>query len=215
MSKEGKHHYIPVFYLKQWAGADGLLCEYSRPYKHVKARRVHPDATGYIHGLYALPDVPPERAQAIESGLMQSVDSWAAKALILLLQAGATTGKMESRPGLGWSRFLYSLMSRTPEHLALMKKKLREVGPEVLKNIREDYLRLRTPDDPETFEEYKAQVATKPIDVPAARVLPYVINSKRMAKEITSMVWMTRTLLNAKRSLLTSDRPIVMTNGLA
>jgi Protein of unknown function (DUF4238) len=161
MSKEGKHHYIPVFYLKQWTGEDGRLCEYSRPYKYVKARRVHPDATGYVHGLYALPDVPPEQAQMIESGLMQSVDSWAAKGLMLLLQAGATAGKMESRPGLGWSQFLYSLMSRTPEHLALMKKKLSELGPEVLENIREDYSRLRTPDDPETFEEYKEQVARR------------------------------------------------------
>jgi hypothetical protein len=26
MSKEGKHHYIPVFYLRQWAGSDGIPC---------------------------------------------------------------------------------------------------------------------------------------------------------------------------------------------
>jgi uncharacterized protein DUF4238 len=36
-----KHHYIPVFYLKQWAGADGRLCQYSRPYNRVKPKRVH------------------------------------------------------------------------------------------------------------------------------------------------------------------------------
>jgi hypothetical protein len=32
-----KHHYIPVFYLKQWTNRDGILCEYSRKYKEVKA----------------------------------------------------------------------------------------------------------------------------------------------------------------------------------
>ena len=33
-----KHHYLPVFYLKQWAGKDGRLCEFSRPYKNVKPK---------------------------------------------------------------------------------------------------------------------------------------------------------------------------------
>ena len=31
-----KHHYLPVFYLKQWAGPDRRLCEFSRPHKVVK-----------------------------------------------------------------------------------------------------------------------------------------------------------------------------------
>jgi len=47
MSKEGKHHYIPVFYLKQWAGVDGRVCEFSKPYDRVKPRRAHPDGTAY------------------------------------------------------------------------------------------------------------------------------------------------------------------------
>jgi Protein of unknown function (DUF4238) len=58
MSKEGKHHYIPVFYLKQWAGADGRICEFSRPYDRVKARRVFPDATAYVHGLNKIWGIP-------------------------------------------------------------------------------------------------------------------------------------------------------------
>jgi hypothetical protein len=34
-----KNHYLPVSYLKQWAGPDGRLCEFSRRHKVVKARR--------------------------------------------------------------------------------------------------------------------------------------------------------------------------------
>src|SRR5580692_1218431 len=49
--KGDKHHYIPVFYSKEWAGPDGRLCEYSRPYDVVKPKRVHPDGTGYVRGL--------------------------------------------------------------------------------------------------------------------------------------------------------------------
>jgi hypothetical protein len=36
MSKQGRHHYIPIFYLKQWARDDGMLCEFSKPYDSVK-----------------------------------------------------------------------------------------------------------------------------------------------------------------------------------
>ena len=59
MKNEGdKHHYLPVFYLKSWTGADGRLCEFSRPYT-LKPGQVMPakgagetaqDAPGW-HGL--------------------------------------------------------------------------------------------------------------------------------------------------------------------
>ena len=55
--KGQKHHYIPVFYLKQWMGPKNTVCEYSRPYDKVKTRSAHPDGTGYVRGLYAIDDV--------------------------------------------------------------------------------------------------------------------------------------------------------------
>jgi hypothetical protein len=63
--KEGdKHHYLPKFYLKQWAtGLDGRLCEFSMPYDTVKPKRVHPDGTGYEPDLYNFNTLPaPARA---------------------------------------------------------------------------------------------------------------------------------------------------------
>jgi hypothetical protein len=52
VGKGEKHHYIPQFYLNRWAGTDGRLCEYSRPYDIVKPKFVHPSGTGYERGLY-------------------------------------------------------------------------------------------------------------------------------------------------------------------
>ena len=57
-SASEKHHYLPVFYLKEWAGPDGRICEYSRPYDVVKPKRVHPGGTGYVRGLYAIEGLP-------------------------------------------------------------------------------------------------------------------------------------------------------------
>jgi hypothetical protein len=59
-----KHHYVPVFYLKQWAGGDGRLCQYRRVYDgKVAVNRKHPDATGYKVDLYKIDELSPEDAQ--------------------------------------------------------------------------------------------------------------------------------------------------------
>ncbi|MDR7141835.1 DUF4238 domain-containing protein [Rhizobium sp. BE258] len=55
MNDPMKHHFLPVFYLKNWRGEDGRLVQFSRPYgTKVKALRKHPDATGFIKKLYAI-----------------------------------------------------------------------------------------------------------------------------------------------------------------
>jgi hypothetical protein len=69
--KGEKHHYIPSFYSREWAGADGRLCEYSRPYKQVVPRWTHPDGTGYVRGLYTVPKNDPHLSEYIETSFFQ------------------------------------------------------------------------------------------------------------------------------------------------
>jgi hypothetical protein len=70
-----KHHYIPAFYLKQWAGADKKVCEYKRaaPYKIVPHRRA-PEGTGYERDLYRLDGAPAPVAQAFERTFLAALD---------------------------------------------------------------------------------------------------------------------------------------------
>jgi Protein of unknown function (DUF4238) len=214
VSEPIRHHYIPIFYLKQWTGTDGRLCEYSRPYKTVKAKRKYPAATGYVDGLYALPDAPPGGQQVIEKRLMGHVDDLAARAVKVLLKNDPNAARWDAAVAIGWGQFLYSLIVRNPEHLVRIQKKLGEMSPDIIEQLREDYPQLREPGDPPTFEEYKAQFVLKPSTIPAPYVLPHLIGSKRMAREITSFLWETRSVNTAKHSMLTSDRPVIMTNGL-
>lgn len=214
MVKEPKHHYIPIFYLDQWRKPDGPLIEYCRRYEGVVARPTYPSGTGYVRGLYMLPDVPVNQAEVIETELMSSVDNRAARAHVRLLQDGNSAGRLEKHEALGWCQFLYSLIVRNPEHLVLIRKKLCELGPEILEEIRDRYDKLRKPGDPATFDQYKANFAKSPIVVPPARVLPNLINSKRVVQVIASMKWFTHTVHTAKHPLLTSDRPVIVTNGL-
>lgn len=216
MSKEPKHHYIPIFYLQQWAGKDGRLIEYCRRYKGVEARPTAPDGTGYVRGLYRLPDAPPAEEYVVETKLMSSIDNWASKALHRMIQDGATPEKLDVREALGWCQFLYSLIVRNPEHLLIIKEKLKNLDPAaVLEEVREDYPKMRRPGDPETFDAYKAAFILNPFDVPAIRVLPVLLRSKRVARVLASLNWRTSTVNTGKHCLLTSDRPVIMSNGLA
>src|SRR5437764_7727637 len=81
-----KHHYIPKFYLKQWVGADGRLCEFSRPYKAspenmphwrsipLRPRLTHVDGTGYQRGLYTFSELAPNIANYLEKRFLQRAD---------------------------------------------------------------------------------------------------------------------------------------------
>src|SRR3984885_6657161 len=67
------HHYIPVFYLKQWANGRKRLIEFSRqgPARIVKPRPTSPKGTGYMPGLYALDDIDPYVVNAVETLYMK------------------------------------------------------------------------------------------------------------------------------------------------
>jgi|SRR6185437_3151345 len=216
MSKEPKHHYIPEFYLQRWTNPPGgQLIEFCWRHEGVVARPTSPGGTGYVPGLYKLPDAAPGEEYVIETRLMKSIDNWASKALQSMMVDGPFPGKLEPRQALGWCQFLYSLIVRNPEHLERMKEKMTTLdAAEVIEHIREDYPRIRGPGDPTTFDEYKEAFLKRPIEVPAIRVLPELVRSKRVVRVLASFKWQTATVSTAKYPLLTSDRPIVMSNGL-
>lgn len=215
MSEPTRHHYIPVFYLKQWTGQDGKLCEYSRPYMETKAKRKHPRGTAYVDELYTIPGLPAEQARFVEKRFMQAVDNWAAMALAIMLQGDPQSHDLDARMKVAWARFLYSLIIRAPEHIKRIQQKMEENPPELPEKLRHDYDKLRGPSDPATFEEYKAWSLTNPLKLPAQRILPDLINSERIITEIAFMRWTTARVGKTRHSMLTSDRPVIMTNGLA
>ena len=128
---------------------------------------------------------------------------------------GESPAQMGVREAIGWCQFLYSLIVRTPEHLAIITEKLKTMDAlAVVESIRDIYPNIRGPKDPETFDEYKAAFALNPIEVPATRVLPKLIGSKRVIRELASFQWRTATVETAEYPLLASDRPVIMTDGL-
>jgi hypothetical protein len=179
MSKEGKDHYIPVFYLKQWNGTDHQLCEFSRQDGKINHQRIGPKGTGFMPGLYSVPGLPPEKARYVETEFMQKLDDKAARALRTMLAAGTSDINLSDKCSVAWASFLYSLILRVPETMTTMQKQLDDC-------------------------ELKVQ-----------EVLLGFLSPDLVVRELVAMQWRTKSLAAASCTMLTSDRPVIMTNGFA
>jgi hypothetical protein len=116
-----KHHYMPVFYRKRWAGADGRICEFSKPYENtLKPKRVHPAGTGYVSSLYEMKGLKDELKDQFEALFLSPVDSKAADALSIM-EKDDSAHIWNSEERSAWTRFLLSLLMRMPEDIRDLK----------------------------------------------------------------------------------------------
>jgi hypothetical protein len=213
MSKKQKHHYIPEFYLKQWAGSDGQLIEYCRRYQgRIVARPTAPGGTGYVPGLYSIPGALPQVENIFETSYLAKADGLAAHSLTVMLNDHyVPTGPEKT----AWTRFIMSLIYRTPEGVARSVDIIRKFYEEdSLEEIRKVYDHLKRPDDPPTPEEYVKLNSERMTSRTTMRHLLNIIESEAVRDKIMSMQWHLGYFNGLKYKLLTSDRPIVMTNGI-
>lgn len=198
-----KHHYIPVFYLKQWCGPDRRLCEYSRPFETVIARRKYPTETGFERGLYTLNAHSPAVAEIVEDRLMRQTDNYAALAHQFLLQNDIAG--LDATARSGWARFVLSLMRRTPEAL-------KSLGDRIATALVDEFPQLALPGDPSQDDQALARQGL--FERQRAMVLQSTINSEWIGTHLINMRWSVVTFTGARHLILTSDRPFVMTNGI-
>ena len=207
-----KNHYLPIFYQKRWASDDGQVCLYSRPHNEVKAIRRHPSRVGFQYDLYTIPGVDTETASHLERRFFLQTDSDAAEALTLF----ETNPKapLNQRIRSGWTRFVMSLIHRAPEEVAIFTRQVMEHLADAEKNFEENYQSLRLPDDPDTFAEFKLKRPSNLVGRAAAMLIQRVIDNQMVGDHFNRMIW---TIVSppSTRTFLTSDRPIVMTNGLS
>lgn len=184
------HHYIPAFYLRQWAGTDKHVCEYRKVYRgKVVTRRCVPESTGYEKDLYRV-DAPSDViSPEIESTFMKTIDNKANLALQELLQ-GDDLADQQKRAD--WTRFLLSLRFRNPEGVKLIKSQMMAAQ--------------------EGCPEYMSPEAAQKA---ALNVLMRLINNDDVGPIIHGMNWRVVSLKRSEISLLTSDRPLAMPHELA
>lgn len=205
-----RHHYIPQFYLRRWAGEDDKVCEFSRPYKNkIYRQRVYPIQTGFKDRLYETPGVPRSIAQQVEDKFMSPVDNFAAKALdIIEADVGKTQNDAERRSA--WSLFLMSLMTRMPEDLVALTQVVEDDWKRILPHLRERYSANRKSDDPETIEEFIEKKDPDYIGRWVMDDLRDLTDHEGIGQALTAMRWSVVVTLDDAPPFLTSDRPLYM-----
>lgn len=207
-----KHHYIPVFYLKGWTGDDGRLERYDRPIpSKIMVRRVSPSEAGWMRDLYTSPG-DTAGAQWLEMDIFQVLDSKAAP--VLRKMTSEPPQNINGQERSAWTAFIRSLFHRTPANLRGTLASAIEIYQETLETTRDRYASLRTESDPETFEEYKAQLTPAQIRRSALNSLPTIMGNPRIGQFMQDMPTRVFTLPSQARDFLLSDDPIARTNGL-
>lgn len=215
MNEPINHHYLPVFFLTRWTGADGRVCRFSRPNgNQVKTKRVVPKGTGFEPGLYEMRGQPPERAQAMEKDFMAKLDALAADALGLLEQ-GLPEKDWTSGPRSSWSRFMLAQMLRAPEDIAQLKSSVRQDWGKAVPELDEVYTALRSDADPPTIREYLEQPPPGHTDEFTFRITQTLMNHANICQRFNNMHWRVLDVPDNEYPLLTSDRPIWMTATLS
>lgn len=202
------HHYLPVFYLSRWAGADGKVCRFLKVHGDVvKAKRVVPKGTAFEPGLYELSGLPPDRAQAMEREFMAKLDNEAAEALTLL-EAMLPDQEWTSKPRSAWSRFVLTQMLRAPEDIAQLKSSVREDWSKAIPQLENIYAARRSPDMPATVGEYLDQLDGGDTDHFALKIARTLMNHPAVGQLINNMHWRVLTVPADATPLVTSDRPV-------
>ena len=208
--KGDKHHYIPVFYSSEWAGPDGRVCEFSRPYDAVKPKRVHPDGTGYLRGLYTYHAMIPASPNSL-SQFFQITDNGAARVLRMFKSGQQIAWTTDTRSA--WSRFIISLMLRNPEYVARMAAEVVGFSDPTSTELNDKYQQIRRPDDPETYEDYIAKTG-HPAGRASAIAMQTIHRQPAHGRPPQPDALERRHVQERQAHPLTSDRPIIMTNGI-
>jgi uncharacterized protein DUF4238 len=208
-----KHHFSPVFYLRGWCDSTtGKLIEYSRPYKDVIARPVHPAATGYARSLYTMEGLPEDQKQTIEKDYMAAkVDDPASKALRVLL--GTNTNALTEQLRAAWTRFLLATLHRRPKAVA-------EIGDSFKAVLRQNLLAdtsyevEKQPGDPPTRFEWVEKHHPHLIGDAAKEMVVRATENQNIGNIIINMQWSTLDMSASRHELLTGDMPHLRFNGL-
>jgi hypothetical protein len=210
-----RHHYIPEFYLKQWAVNEGKGClvEYSKPWGDtVKPKRVTPRQTGFEDRLNELAGLPDPERECLETHFYKPVDSAAASVLHALKNGRR---EISERERVAWARFLTSLYVRNPENILAATVRVTENAYKFNPEMERRYRARRAPDDPETFSEYMRNVdLADEFSRAAKESMVTVIENGLVTNHIFGMLWGALELPFDAPPLLTSDRPLHIPNGL-
>lgn len=208
MSIPHDHHFIPAFYLSQWAVIGDELIEYCIKRHMLIAKPVGPRATGYVRDLYAFPELPPEHAQHLEAKFFNYADNVAAQALAMHLSGQRDAAIWTSELVSGWSRFVMGVHLRHPDVLPELKAGAGTVWDKSGDTYQKHYEQVRTADHPPTMDEWIATVDPVTRAKVQLNAVMKMIDNEEVGACLNKMRHAVVDLSGSPFQLLTSDRPV-------
>jgi Protein of unknown function (DUF4238) len=203
-----KHHFIPVFFLQQWANKAGELVVWHRPHNEVISRWKPPTATGFEVDLNTFHGLPPTIRTYLEDEFLRSADDDASRALDKLLERNNTP--WDSRLRSGWSRFLMTLPIRHPDVLEELKTLIKDILDGDSLEIQARYAAERTPDMPENYKDYLYSQNEGGQERIIVHFVQGVMDNHILGPHMNSLTWEVLDLSKSSYPLLLSDRPAHM-----
>jgi len=219
MSSESyRHHYIPKFYLKRWTGPDGKLVVFLRQHHGIAARLKTPSQTGWEPRLYSTSLQTKGTPDQLERGFMAPLDDVAAEVADIMVTRAGGSVELDRRHRDGWTRFLMSLMHRSPARVAAIKAQFADVFDQtpvvVTSEHRVEYERLRQRDWPASVEDYLESKRTESVEQGGLIMIARLADSEMLGTHLNGMVQQVIRLTGKTKLLLTSDQPLVVSGGL-
>ena len=208
-----RNHYIPQFYTKRWTNGSGKLWVYTRPYKQVIRQEKMPVQVGYMDDLYTIPFIDDAVRYVLETVFFKKIDQEGNDALLKLLSQDKALSPVER---LSWAVAVIALKQRHPEKLQSLSESYGREINKALEEARERYYEDRLPEDTRSFEQYlKDRKSDEWLEREKKIALRNAILIPKTLRWITSSEWAVICPPENSHDFLTSDWPVIMTNGLA
>ncbi|MDF3813881.1 MULTISPECIES: DUF4238 domain-containing protein [Rhodopseudomonas] len=207
MGQPRDHHFVPVFYLRQWHDAGGRLFEHRKVFGgRVVQKPVGADGSGFQRDLYAFPTLGPQGLdQHLENKFFQIVDDEGARALHRLIARDPEPWTADARSG--WSRFLLSLRLRHPDAMDELRLAIPLIWGRGHAPSQIAYEEIRKPGDPEKFEEFVFKRDPLVVEKVTVNLIMRAIENVQIGTHVNGMKWRVIDLSKSKHDLITSDRP--------
>lgn len=180
------------------------------PSGQIRSRRRGTNSTGFQHDLYTIAGATDDTKQNVERLFMGMVDKTAADARDMLIQGQIPIGPYRA----AWVRFLLSLGIRMPVEIESFKRRVRGIWLSHDPEFQAKYEAAKRDDWPDQMTDYLLQNDPTIMDRSAMMLATRMIQNESVTKLMMGATWRVLNTSSVSRRLLTSDHPVVMTNGL-
>jgi len=212
MQESKKHHHVPIFYLRRWSGEGGQVHVIRNINGKIVRSNHAPAHLGFEYHLYSYHEdfVAADRAE-IETKFFAPLDNQGAK-IVTKMIAGSL---LEKRERILWVQFLLSMKVRTPENVERIRNEGEKVLTREMEGAQREYKQLKQDSDPDTAIDWLRVNRPGLIESIGVGQLSKIISNKKAMRDVLSFDWHIVDFKRSSKSLLTSDRPCVYTQGLA